>query len=88
MTQITGADEDTRLLWRLGHYIYKNGCRRDLDLAVTDMYLRGKMNDGDCETLRENIIGLYDEIEIEKGLAAPRLEKINNLILKINGIIN
>ena len=77
-----GASEDVRLLWRLGSWIHRNECRRDLSLAVTDMCLRGKMSDQDCETLREIILDL--DKDIEPGLSEPRLEKIKNLILKIN----
>ena len=74
--------EDVRLLWRLGAYIYRRGCRRDIELVITDMYLKGKMSDEDCETLREIVMGL--DKNVEQGLVAPRLELITNLILKIN----
>lgn len=82
--QLTGANEDTRLLWRLGYFINANGCRRDLDLAITDMYLKGKMNDEHCETLREIIMGIDESIP--KGLVTPRLNAITKLILRINGL--
>mgnify|MGYP006921329536 CR=1 FL=1 len=84
MWQLTGASKDTKLLWRLGHFIYINGCRRDFELAITDMYLRGKMSDSDCEKLR----GLVSDEGIEPGLISPRLNSLTILINKINGIIN
>lgn len=84
MWQLTGANKDTKLLWRLGHFIHANGCRRDFELAITDMYLRGKMSDSDCEKLR----GLVSDEGIEPGLISPRLNLITTLINKINGITN
>lgn len=82
MWQLMGANKDTKLLWRLGHFIYANGCRKDFELAITDMYLRGKMSDTDCEVLRE----LISDNGIEPGLLTPRLNLITTLINKINGI--
>lgn len=84
MWQLTGANKDSKLLWRLGHFIYLHGCRRDFELAITDMYLRGKMLDYDCETLRE----LVSDEGIDPGLLTPRLNAITTLINKINGITN
>lgn len=84
MWQLTGSGKDSKLLWRLGHYIYVNGCRRDFELAITDMYLRGKMSDSDCEYLR----GIVSDNGIEPGLLTPRLNLITTLINKINGITN
>lgn len=85
MMQLTGANQDTRLLWRLGYHINTFGCRRDLELAVIDMYLKGTFTDEDCEKIREIISGV--DISIQHGLVYPRLKEITILINKINGII-
>ena len=84
MMQLTGANKDTRLLWRLGYFINANGCRRDFDLAITDMYLKGKMKDTECEHLRKLVKGV--DASILHGLVSPRLVEISTLIYKINGI--
>lgn len=83
MLQLTGANEDTRLLWRLGYFINANGCRRDFDLAITDMYLKGKMTDTGCEQLRKLVEGV--DASILHGLVSPRLFELSILIYKING---
>lgn len=82
MWQLMGSGKDSKLLRRLGHFIYLHGCRRDFNLAITDMYLKGKMNDTDCENLRS----LVADDGIEPGLLTPRLNIITTLINKINGI--
>lgn len=83
---LTGANEDTRLLWRLGYHLNAYGCRRDFDAAITDMYLKAtrRMTDTDCETLRD-IVWDSDK-DIKPGEVYPRLQIITNLIHKINGI--
>jgi len=84
MWQLTGSNKHSKLLWRLGHFIHVNGCRRDLELAITDMYLQGKMSDSDCEVLRR----LISDNGIGPGLLTPRLNLITTLINNINGITN
>jgi len=54
----------------------------DFDLAITDMYLKGKMNDEHCETLREIVMDL--DASIPKGLIYPRLNELTKIILNIN----
>ena len=87
--QFMWSSKDVRLLWRLGSYIYKNGLRRDIDAAITDMWLgknyskgRTYLSTDDAQILRS----LTDNIDegIEAGLVAPRLEKIKQLINKLN----
>lgn len=50
---LSGECQEVRLLWQLGSWVRRNGCRRDFDLSVTDMYLRGEMKSDDCALLRE-----------------------------------
>lgn len=87
--QIMWCSKDVRLLWRLVSYIYKNGLRRDIDAAITDMWLgknyskgRTYLSTDDAQKLRS----LTDNIDdgIDAGLVSPRLEKIKQLINKLN----
>ena len=87
--QFMWSSKDVRLLWRLGSYIYKNGLRRDIDAAITDMWL-GK-NYSKCRTYlstddAQRLRSLTDSIDegIEAGLVSPRLEKIKQLIKELN----
>ena len=87
--QFMRCSKDVRLLWRLGSYIHKNGLRRDIDAAITDMWLGKNYSKGrthlstvDAQRLRS----LTDSIDegIEAGLVSPRLEKIKQLIKDLN----
>ena len=70
---LSGECREVRLLWRLGSWVRRHGCRRDFDLSVTDMYLRGKMAHNDCALLRE-VLGA-------EGARGNEIEQIENLIL-------
>ena len=87
--QFMWSSKDVRLLWRLGSYIYKNGLRRDIDAAITDMWLgknyskgRTYLSTDDAQRLRELTANLDDDIDA--GLIHPRLEKIKKLINELN----
>lgn len=84
--QVMHCSEDVRLLWRLGRYISTHGVRRDFDAAITDYYLgRGgikALGMDEAQDLRALTMDL--DAGIEAGLLYPRLEKIRELINKIN----
>ena len=87
--QIIWCSKDVRLLWRLGSYIYKNGLRRDIDAAITDMWLGKNYGKGGTYLSTDNaqkLRLLTDNIDygIDAGLVSPRLEKIKQLINKLN----
>ena len=87
--QIMWCSKDVRLLWRLGSYIYKKGLRKDIDAAITDMWLgknygkgRTYLSTDDAQKIRSLTANLDEGIDI--GLVSPRLEKIKQLINKLN----
>ena len=87
--QFMWSSKDVRLLWRLGSYIYKNGLRKDIDAAITDMWLgknyskgRTYLSTDDAQRLRSLTANLDEGIDT--GLVSPRLEKIKQLINKLN----
>lgn len=87
--QFMWCSKDVRLLWRLGSYIYKNGLRRDIDAAITDMWLGKNYGKGGTYLSTDNaqkLRLLTDNIDygIDAGLVSPRLEKIKQLINKLN----
>ena len=76
-----------KLMLKVGEYISLEGCRRDFDAAITDLYIRGIKNKRitaqEAHILREGIDTL--DIDVAPKLVEPRLQilrdKIENLIL-------
>lgn len=73
--------EDCILLWRVGNFLFTFGCTEDIEMAIRQMYIRGKLNAVEAGKVRD-LIGGYDA-NIMTEMVYPRLKLIQKTIEKL-----